>query len=277
MKRMIRMLAAVLVASALVVGIAPQRAGAAASYQKYVALGDSVAAGAGLPLVSDQGEDLLCARSTYAYPTMVAQQLGAPLTQLSCSGAKVDEGLYGKQKVGQTKLQPQLTRAFADGKPDLMTITIGANDARWADFVGACYVTTCGTKLDDTRAKVYLADLTLELHWSMYKINKLSKGTPPKVMLTGYYNPFAANKTCADTQGIEQKEVAWLSKQQTALNKVIERVASHYSFVTFVPVDFSGHELCTAEPWVQGVTAPAPIHPTVSGQRAIAEAIVHRL
>ncbi|HJY04176.1 MAG TPA: hypothetical protein VJ351_25510, partial [Streptosporangiaceae bacterium] len=33
---------------------------------------------------------------------------------------------------------------------------------------------------------------------------------------------------------------------------------------------FTGHELCTADPYVQGPGDPAPLHPTAAGELAIA-------
>ena len=33
---------------------------------------------------------------------------------------------------------------------------------------------------------------------------------------------------------------------------------------------FTGHELCTAVPWVQGPSDPAPLHPNAAGELAIA-------
>lgn len=34
--------------------------------------------------------------------------------------------------------------------------------------------------------------------------------------------------------------------------------------------DFAGHQLCTSQPYVQGLDAAAPFHPTATGQSAIA-------
>lgn len=277
MKRLIRVVAAAVLAIGFAVGLLPQQATATSSYQHYVALGDSVAAGAGLPLASSEREDTLCARSSQAYPYEVAAQLGTSVTQLACSGAKVDEGIYGKQSVSGPNLEPQLDRAFANGTPDLITVTIGANDARWAQFVRDCYTWRCGSDWDDARAAAYLTDLSIELNWMLTKINTLSDGQPPKVVLTGYFNPVAANQTCSDLDGITQKEVAWLTEQHQALNEVIEYTAGWYHYAQYVPVDFSGHELCSSDPWVQGRADVAPIHPTAQGQRAIADAIVNAL
>jgi hypothetical protein len=53
------------------------------------------------------------------------------------------------------------------------------------------------------------------------------------------------------------------------LNQVLSQGAQAFGFSVAVP-DFAGHELCTQEPWVQGPGDPAPLHPTASGQLAIA-------
>src|SRR5882672_5758967 len=52
---------------------------------RYVALGDSVAAGLGLPAIS--GDDARCGRSALAYPALVAANLKLSLTNVACSGA----------------------------------------------------------------------------------------------------------------------------------------------------------------------------------------------
>ncbi|HXP54367.1 MAG TPA: hypothetical protein VN847_05405, partial [Streptosporangiaceae bacterium] len=39
---------------------------------------------------------------------------------------------------------------------------------------------------------------------------------------------------------------------------------------TPVRPDFTGHALCDADPYVQGVGSPAPFHPTAAGELAIA-------
>jgi lysophospholipase L1-like esterase len=277
MKRFVRLLAAAVFALGFAVGIAPQSASATGGYQKYVALGDSVAAGAGLPLASGEREDTVCARSGDSYPYAVAAQLGTKVSQLACSGAKVDEGMYGKQSVSGPNIEPQLDRAFANGTPDLITITIGANDLRWSQFVRDCFAWRCGSDWDDARAAAYLTDLSIELNWMFSKINTLSNGNPPKVVITGYFNPVAADQTCSDLDGVTQEEIAWLTQQHQSMNEVIQYAAGWYDFAQYVPVDFSGHELCSSDPWVQGRADAAPIHPTAAGQRAIADAVVNAL
>jgi lysophospholipase L1-like esterase len=203
----------------------------------------------------------------------VAAAAGMTLQHVACGGAKADEGLYGPQTVGQAKLTPQLDEAFAAGTPDLMSITIGANDVRWAQFIRQCYAWKCGKSWDDIRVQAYLLDLRWELYRTMAQIETRSDGQAPPVILTGYFDPIQG-KTCAALPNITAAEAAWLSAQVTLLNQAISETASNFEdFVTYVPVDFSGHGLCDAVPWVQGMADAAPVHPTAAGQQAIAGAV----
>lgn len=241
---------------------------------RYVALGDSVAAGQGLPQGIGIPEEQVCGRSAQAYPYQIATATGMYLEHLACSGAKVDEGLYGPQQVGDNTLMPQLERAFAAGSPDLVTVTVGANDARWAQFVRKCYQWTCGSKWDDGLATVYLADLRWELYLALSQIAQLSGQDQPEVIFTGYFIPFSPDgPRCNEVRNFTTAEMSWMNTQAAKLNQVIHDAVSWYSFATYVPVDFSGHELCSNEPWVQGLQDLAPIHPTAGGQAAIARAI----
>lgn len=276
MKR--KILSLVLVLLATVTGVTFSLSPAAATAlesNRYVAMGDSVAAGAGLMAMTNTPEDQLCARSSSAYPHRVSRALGMSLEHLACSGAKADEGLYGEQEREGTTLAPQLDSAFAAGTPDLITITIGANDVRWAEFVQQCYAWDCGGAVDDGLASAYLLDLRWELYRTLRGIKHRSMDFMPRVILTGYFTPLSTTApSCADTRNFSTQEITWLNTQAAALNQVIAQAASWYSFVEYVPVDFSGHELCTAHPWVQGVADPAPFHPTVVGQMAYSRAVL---
>jgi lysophospholipase L1-like esterase len=243
--------------------------------KRYVALGDSVAAGLGLPQGPGIPEEQACGRSAQAYPNQVAKNLNVPVEHYACSGAKVDEGLYGPQEVGGNELTPQLDRAFAAGTPDVITVTIGANDLRWSQFVRDCYVWRCGSSFDDARASAYLLDLRWELYLTMQSIQQRSGTTnPPKVFFTGYFLPLSTTApSCTDTQNFSAAEIDWLNTKAAALNQVISDAVSWYGFAEYVPVDFTGHEICTSNPWVQSSQDPAPFHPTAGGQAAMARAV----
>ena len=53
------------------------------------------------------------------------------------------------------------------------------------------------------------------------------------------------------------------------LNAVLAQGAQVFGFGVADP-PFAGHELCSAEPYVQGPGDPAPLHPTAAGELTIA-------
>ena len=258
---------AIVVALGLTV-LLPMQTQAASS--TYAALGDSVAAGSGLA-----GANTICNRSSEAYPYAVARQTGLSLQHYACIGAKADEGIYDGQERGASKLPAQLDQAFANGAPSLITLTIGANDARWTQFIKQCYYFRCGYGVDTARFNVYLIDLKLELNTVLAKIHTLSNGSPPKVIVTGYYDPFSS-KSCTDTSGLTPTETSWLENRISKLNSAISGTVSKYSYAKYAPISFTGHELCTADTWVQNSTGAMPFHPTAAGQQKIAEAVMSK-
>jgi lysophospholipase L1-like esterase len=262
--------AVMLVVPVLLIGQAHAQRG------QYAALGDSVAAGLGVSPAA--GGDPACGVSAIAYPALVAKSLGQSYQNFACSGATAGD-LFTEQHLSGTSrdIAPQLSRAFAGGTPSMVTITAGANDTYWQYFVRKCYVATCGTGFDRSAAATLVTVLRLKLEIAMGVIQYRANGQPPLVVLTGYYQPFSA--ACAKGQNnISAAEFDWLNQQTNAINQALaDTASSHASFVRFAPVSFSGHELCTAQPWVQGLQGIAPFHPTARGQRAIANAIVREI
>lgn len=246
------------------------------AYSTYTAMGDSVAAGAGLRASSSQSREAsVCDRSTQAYPYRVAAKTGTQLRHIACSGAKVDDGIYDNQRRGGLNIPPQLDMAFSSGTTDLITMTIGANDARWVQFLTKCHYATCGTTFDDARSKLYRGDLRVELYWTLYRIERMSN-TPPTVVMTGYYSPLGDN-TCSELERITPDEQAWINARTADLNQAIRSVAVLFDNARYVDIDFSGHGICSSSPWVQGLDDAAPFHPNAAGQRAFADAILDSL
>jgi len=60
-----------------------------------------------------------------------------------------------------------------------------------------------------------------------------------------------------------------LASRLNQLNTVLAQGAGAFQFGVAQP-RFTGHELCSANPYVQGPTDPAPLHPNAQGQLAIA-------
>lgn len=279
-------LATVAVLAGLVVlGSSGGTAAAAADnrIKTYVALGDSVAAGLGLvPGFGAPAEDQLCGRSSQAYAATVAAGLRTlsnkipRVTNAACSGAVVNH-LVVPQTVGSASVQPQLDTAFAAGVPDLMTLTAGANDVQWANFIGLCLASTCGTQANTDTADALLAGLRTNLRSNFTAVQERSHGQPPQVIVTGYYHPLS--ERCINGN-LTAAEVAWLNLQTDKLNMVIQETSREFNFTKFAPVDFTGHDICSADPWMQrpGVPGePAPFHPTAKGQEVIGKAVLRSL
>jgi len=130
-----------------------------------VSLGDSIASGEGNPdRICDQGchwwdppetwQDRPCHRSALSGPSRAAQLIeeGDPTTSvtfvhLACSGAQVTKGILeawpGIEPDGSKLVRPQidvmrdLIKAWGR-KPDAVLVSIGANDAEFADAVLVC-------------------------------------------------------------------------------------------------------------------------------------------
>jgi lysophospholipase L1-like esterase len=248
-------------------------AGTSASTNKgynYVALGDSVAAGIGL-----QGAygTAACGKTAQAYSVQVAKYLKSAPVSFACSGATAGD-LVTQQHIPGPNPPAQLTNAFAKGTPKVITITAGANDIHWSDFIKKCFGSTCGTQNDTDTANALLVGLQYKLTYAMGSIQRRSNYHPPKVYLTGYYNPLSAN--CQSSQ-LSAAELAWLNAESQALNQTIKNVAKRYSFAEFVPVDFTGHDICSASPWIQGPSDPAPFHPNATGQAVIAKSVIRAM
>lgn len=241
------------------------------SDRSYYALGDSIAAGAGLSSQYTGGSS--CSVSRQSYPSIIANELDIEYKNFACNGATAGD-LLTEQHLSNTSqdIEPQLTTAFQHGTPRFITITAGANDLYWEDYLRYCYQRSCGGSAQDTVVSSLRSILRTKLEAVFTSIDKRSSGNNPTVIITGYYTPLSLK--CATQQsGISEESVEWLNQQVELLNKAMEQSASEYDFVRYVVVDFSGHELCTSDSWIQDLDDSAPFHPTAKGQQRIAQTI----
>jgi lysophospholipase L1-like esterase len=238
----------------------------------YAALGDSVAAGLGLPLPDNaDSATTACGRSTQGYPNLVASDMGLALNNVSCSGTTVGDFLTS-ENVNGVEQSPQLDSAFASGTPKFLSITSGANDVEWSAFIKECFISNCNTTANTVAVDALLVALQAKLFAVLNDIQIRSDGSPPTTVVTGYYQPIS--KACVQANGpLTVANVDWLTEATTALNQTIKQTAEQFSFVRFVPIDFTGHDVCSADPWEQTQTATAPFHPTAQGQMVIAKAV----
>lgn len=273
-----RIATVVVVAALIIIGFLavhrnkPAAAPHVASKGSYVALGDSVAAGVGLKYDSDASA---CNRTDQAYPNIVATELHYSLANVACSGATLTNGILGAQEVNMLASTPQLDALFAQPKPNLITITVGANDTNWTDILRKCYTAECGSAEDTAAVQAKLATVTTNLKTVLKNIQQHYGAHQPHILVTGYYQVFPKTVTgnCPDLTGIDTNEIAWGRQFQSNINQAVQAAVKDTA-ANYVAIDFSGHELCTTDPWVQGLVDSQPYHPTAAGQRAMASQII---
>lgn len=250
-----RMTTAAAVVSALGVtalsGAAPANAQDAAP--SYVALGDSYSSGLGAgDYDADSGN---CKRSANAYAEQwAAANSPASFDFTACSGARTGDVLADQ-------LGP------LSDSTGLVSISIGGNDAGFADTMQACVLqgeSVCLTKIEE--AKGYMeGTLPGELD-SVY--NAISDKAPSaKVVVMGYPRIYKLEGECS--VGLSEVSRAAINSAADALNDVIAKRAADHGF-TFGDVrdTFTGHEICSGDSWLHSVTFPIgeSYHPTTNGQ-----------
>ena len=228
----------------------------------YDALGDSYAAGYGVPPYD------ACGRSQSAYPVQLDRLRKIDLDDfVACAGAKT------------TDLGAQMGALDNKNTTDLVTISIGGNDIDWILAVGACLYDNdqnCADALAVTRAKTtkFLPGLLDSVY------SKVSKDAPhAEVVVTGYPRLFSPR--CGAVLGASVAEQKALNDGADLLNKVIARAAANHGF-EFVDVTqrFLGHGVNARDAWILPPTekpeslAQGAFHPNVKGYDAYTAAVI---
>jgi GDSL-like Lipase/Acylhydrolase family len=235
-----------------------------------VVIGDSTAAGDGLPQAANASPlDHACGRSPDAYANALATVNGWQVLNLACDSATIENGLLGVQVLSDGRVAPaQLTEATGAIHAKVIIISVGADDVQWSVMTQLCVASAiCSDKV----SAAYFASLLGQFTRAYYELLTQLATLPakPKVLVNEYYDPFGSSVACLNKYGITSAKAAVLASRLGQLNQVLSQGAQAFGFSVAAP-DFAGHELCTQDPWVQGSGDPAPLHPTASGQLAIA-------
>jgi len=231
-----------------------------------VSLGDSVAAGDGLPVTSSTTSAIQCAQSNQAYPYMVAQAEHLILKQFACSGATIMNGIMQSQVVNGVTVMPQISSAKPYLPQSDVLITVGANDVNWEKELYTCAVSNCATVENAALFQQSLNQLQANLA-SMLQSIQVSH--PKKVIINTYYPLLANDDTCLVSRGISTSKIIWVNNREAELNATISAAAKQFNDQP-VSIVFDGHLLCSADPWIQNLSSSAPLHPTAAGQAFIA-------
>ncbi len=224
----------------------------------YVALGDSYSSGVGTG-VYDAASGA-CQRSPLSYPPLwVAEHHPASFDFVACSGATTADVRANQVSA----LQPTT---------DLVTITIGGNDAGFGPVLQTCTVAesdrTCLAAVDAAEAfeRTVLRDRLARTYAAI-------RAAAPQahVVVLGYPRLFELTPSCADQLAPNLTRRQKLNEGADVLNSVIRSVSQQHGLsFTDVRDRFAGHGVCSTNPWINGPSEPAsvgPYHPNQIGYR----------
>ncbi|WP_245720773.1 SGNH/GDSL hydrolase family protein [Nocardia pseudovaccinii] len=157
----------------------------------YVALGDSGAATTGVQKF-DTGAPLQCARSTANTPKLVAADLGLKLDDRTCSSAKISD-LTASQGPG---IPPQFDALGP--KTQLVTVHIGANDAKMTKYILTCHLAgakPCADPAWDTDIDSIAAAYSTALH-------RISSLAPNAAIFVDGWPTYVRDGGCPDLIGL---------------------------------------------------------------------------
>jgi lysophospholipase L1-like esterase len=236
---------------------------------QVVVMGDSTAAGAGLaPLPGSSGTARACGRSSDSYADDLSVANGWRVLNLACDGATISHGLLGPQDHDGQLLPAQFAGVERAVHLSAVIVSVGADDLNWAAEVRYCSVAPrCNDRATTAYFQQQLASFSKNYLDLLSRLAALP--THPQVIINQYYDPFGPEPGCLSRAGLSAANLQTLTSRLATLNAVLADGAAQFSFSSPQP-DFTGHQLCTPQPYVQGLNAAAPFHPTVLGQLAIA-------
>jgi lysophospholipase L1-like esterase len=266
---------------------------------RYVALGDSFSSGEGVPPFNAGTNRYLpprdtCHRSYRAYPALVADRRSSPGMWgfWACSGANVhDMTNVNQENRGEiAQLDRIAPPGSSDPGVDLVTVTIGGNDAQFKDVSLACVASRIVSILGSCRTnwRAAVAASIDRLRATLPPLYRAIRARAPsaRIIVLAYPNPFpkVLPQLSRCRSWVAPADLRWLSRTAAALNEVI-RSAAHSSRagVTYLsPSGFDGHDVCSPEPWFNGLgLLPShlrySVHPNAFGQRRLAEIVLAAL
>lgn len=202
---------------------------------RYLALGDSYAAGVGSGggglAARSIDLDPCCYRTSNAYPMFVTRKLKAKYLDFrACMGAVA---IGGRNSVlEQLRTSPK--------NVDLVTITVGGNDIGFTSLIGACLLSKLSEKRCMNEIKSSKQKAQTNLMRDIRKLNMATKahfGPKTLIVFTGYPHPYSEDTSVRKCYSLRVRR--GLNSVVALLNKQIRANVDN-----FVPISFVGNELC---------------------------------
>lgn len=283
---------------------------------RYVAFGDSYSSGEGALNAANYEEGTDgdtggngCRRASTAYSATVEADSTTPgdLQFVACSGARTWH-FFEAQHPDTEEAQFDAAKLSTD--VELVTLTIGGNDARFADILAECILgfdaipwNHCSTDPEKSEEPVQdafarmrgetpphgggeaktrpLADIYSQI---------LREAPRARVLVVGYPQFFRTGGTSFFTcSGVDKVDQQWVNDKVAEFNGLLEEEA-HNLGLEFVPTSaaFEGHRLCEVgggedREWFRDlqfdadwpVLDPASFHPDDDGHQAMAKEILN--
>jgi lysophospholipase L1-like esterase len=256
---------------------------------RYVALGDSFAAGSG---VFPENDLTTCLQSQVDYPALVAKRLHVDtFHDATCGGATLAD-LEGGQRSpsGGDSRPPQFDALTPD--ITLVTMTMGGNDIGLAAQALQCYnvlpqpfAHSCTEGFVSDGHDEFadrITDLAPVYGRTLDEIH--SRAPQATVVVVGY--PTAARPGGCPEQPALPQDIDYLSTTLYRLNDLLrEEAAAHNAIYVDTATPSVGHDMCASpdQQWINGLipsmSTPSivPIHPNTWGEQQIAAEVVATL
>jgi lysophospholipase L1-like esterase len=242
------------VALGLGLAAAPAVSGPAAAFAApstdYVALGDSYSSGTGTNLYDINAS---CQRSSLSYPALWAARQGtASFTFAACAGATTSS-VRSSQLGG------------LNAGTDLVTITVGGNDAGFVNTVLACRLgsdATCFNQLDSASAFIRTT-LPARLDATYQDIRTRARNA--RLVVLGYPHLYRTGFCLFEVSDARRTRINAVA--DTLATVTAQRVAAAGGTFLDARGAYSGHEVCSGSAWLNGTTLPVTdsYHPNRSG------------
>ena len=235
-----------------IIAATPAAAAAPRTDWDYVALGDSYSSGVGAP-----GQTGLCLRSPNSYAAQWARKNDpASFRMVACGGAKTKDVLL-------------LQVPFLSRRTDLVTISIGGNDAGFAPSVISCTLGSDASCADTVAtARAYISGTLPAALDRTYRAIR-TRAPNARVFVMGYPRLFDVTNATCGIAGMSIAKRRLLNGGADDLAGITRGRAEAAGF-TYVDVRdrFDGHGACAADPWINPLTIVPPqdsFHPNTSG------------
>lgn len=256
--RFLRPLGVLVAVLAVAVASASSAATAREPGLSHVALGDSYTAGSGGGAYLEQE----CRLSENSYPQQLSDRNEWELESNACAGARIQDVLDG-----------QLSALTAD--TDLVTISVGGNDAGWVDVIATCMM------VEDDECEDHISQARQNIRDDLYQrlrdlYQTIENRAPNAVTVVVGYPRLFAEIECGDAPGLTVPEQQGINRAADMLNRTIMSAAFAEN-LWFIDVrgQFLGHGICDPDPWINGPSTVAgdSYHPNATGYRAYTDAV----